>query len=70
MHLLAQLLNRAQRVVVLKVVPINGRGFKISVGHALACLDQLFPLATRAVVVSQLGLNLSGARAVFGRCGK
>src|SRR2546426_8573528 len=62
--LTAQSFDRAQGIVVLKIVPVDGRGVEVDIRPASPERDQLFPLRACAVVVAQFCLNLTGARAI------
>src|SRR5437870_1670126 len=60
-----QSLDRAQCIVVLKIVPVDRGRIEIGFRPAVTERDQFLPLRARAIVVTQLCLDLAGSRAII-----
>src|SRR6185369_17427260 len=59
--LLSQSVDRAQRIVVLIIVPVDRRRIEVCIFLAACEWNELFPLSTRFGVVAELRLHFTGA---------
>ena len=64
--LLSQSVYRAQRIVVLIIVPVDRRCIEVCIFLAAREWNELFPLSPRFGVVAELRVDFTGARSISG----